>query len=282
LSPNGQNSLSHQTKSEKMTVNSAGKKTPVALITGGSRGIGLGCAHALAKEGYALAINGLRDEGQIEDVIKTLRESGASDVIYCQGDIGQCETHDRILDRIRKHYGRLNLLVNNAGVAPKERVDVLKTKVESYEQVMNINLHGPFFLSQSVANYFIAQKQSDDNFHGCIININSISATVVSTRRGEYCVAKAGLAMITQLYAARLGEHEIPVYEIRPGLIKTDMTTGVTEKYDKLIEDGLCVSKRWGLPEDVGKAAAALARGDFLYSTGQVIMVDGGLTIPRL
>ena len=137
-------------------------------------------------------------------------------------------------------------------------------------------------MTQAVANWLIRKKKDNVDFFGSIINVNSISATVASVNRGEYCVSKAGFAMTTQLFAARLGEMDIPVYEVRPGVIKTDMTSGVTEKYDKLIADGLCVTKRWGLPEDIGKAVAALARHEFPYSTGQVIMVDGGLTIPRL
>ena len=147
---------------------------------------------------------------------------------------------------------------------------------------MRINCEGPYFLTQSVANWMIRQKQADPDFHGCIINVNSISATVVSTSRGEYCVSKAGLAMVTQLFAARLGEFDLPVYEVRPGITRTDMTAGVTAKYDQLIADGLCVTPRWGSPDDVGKAVAVLASGAFPYSTGQVVMVDGGLTIPRL
>ena len=173
-------------------------------------------------------------------------------------------------------------MVNNAGVAPKERKDILETSEESYQRVLSINCEGPYFLTQAVANWLIRQKKNNADFFGTIINVNSISATVASVNRGEYCVSKAGFAMTTQLFAARLGEMDIPVYEVRPGVIKTDMTSGVTEKYDKLIADGLCVTKRWGLPEDIGKAVAVLARHEFPYSTGQVIMVDGGLTIPRL
>jgi NAD(P)-dependent dehydrogenase (short-subunit alcohol dehydrogenase family) len=187
-----------------------------------------------------------------------------------------------MIDTIRERFGRLNWLVNNAGVAPKERLDILETTQESYDRVVNTNLRGAFFLSQLAANWLVEQKQADTAFAGGIINVSSISATVVSVNRGEYCIAKAGLSMVTQLFAARLGEYDLPVYEIRPGVTKTDMTAGVTEKYDKLIADGLCVTPRWGFPEDIGKAVGALARGDFMYSTGQVIMVDGGLTIPRL
>lgn len=253
-----------------------------ALVTGGSRGIGLGCALELAKQGFAIAINGMRDESQVAEVMGQIAGAGAPEVIYCQGDVGSSEGRSAILAKLRESFGCLHVLVNNAGVAPLERKDVLETTEESYRRVMGINCEGPYFLTQTVANWLIEQKQADAAFAGTIINVNSVSATVVSVNRGEYCVSKAGLAMITQLFAARLGEFDLPVYEVRPGVTKTDMTTGVTEKYDRLLAEGLCVTPRWGYPEDVGLAVAALASGSFPYSTGQVIMVDGGLSIPRL
>ena len=159
---------------------------------------------------------------------------------------------------------------------------MLSTTEESFDEVISTNLKGNYFLTQDAANWMIKQKQTDANYSGCIINVSSISATVASVNRGEYCISKAGISMATQLFAVRLGEFNIPVYEVRPGIISTDMTAGVKEKYDKLIEEGLCVQKRWGEPDDVGKVVASLAKGDFMYSTGQVIMIDGGLTIPRL
>lgn len=253
-----------------------------AIVTGGSRGIGLGCAQHLAAAGYAISFNGMRPEDQVTDVIEKLKTAGAPEVIYCQGDIGTPEGRTAIMDQTRAAFGQLNVLVNNAGVAPLERNDVLQTSGESYQRLMRINCEGPYFLTQAAANWLIEQKQAEAAFEGCIVNVNSISATVVSTNRGEYCVSKAGLAMVTQLFAARLGEFDLPVFEVRPGVTKTDMTAGVTEKYDKLIADGLCVTPRWGFPDDVGKAVAALASGAFMYSTGQVIMIDGGLGIPRL
>jgi 3-oxoacyl-[acyl-carrier protein] reductase len=253
----------------------------VALVTGGSRGIGLGIARQLAEQGMDLAINGMRPEDQVKAVLDELRGMGA-EVIYVPGDIGDAAARASIINTIREKFGRLNWLVNNAGVAPKERLDILETTQESYDRVVNTNLRGAFFLSQLAANWLVEQKQADSDFAGGIINVSSISATVVSVNRGEYCIAKAGLSMVTQLFAARLGEYDLPVYEIRPGVTKTDMTSGVTEKYDKLIAEGLCVTRRWGFPEDIGKAVGALAEGNFMYSTGQVIMVDGGLTIPRL
>lgn len=253
----------------------------VAFITGGSRGIGYGIAERLAEAGFDLAINGIRPEEAVREALDNLRERG-SEVIYCPGDVASRQARTVMLDRIRSHFGRLNVLVNNAGVAPQERRDILDATEESFQQVVSTNLQGPYFLTQSVANWMIQQQAEGPDFEGCIVTISSISATVASVNRGEYCVAKAGLSMMTQLFAARLGEFGIPVYEVRPGIIRTDMTAGVTEKYDKLIGDGLCVQKRWGRPDDVGRAVAALARGDFPYSTGQVILVDGGLTIPRL
>jgi NAD(P)-dependent dehydrogenase (short-subunit alcohol dehydrogenase family) len=253
----------------------------VALITGGTRGIGYGIAVELAKNKFDLAINGMRRLSEVEEVVNDLKAFG-TDVIYCQGDIASRQAREAMIDQVKKHYGRLNILVNNAGVAPKERKDILEASEESFQHVLTTNLQGPYFLTQATANWMIEQKQKDDLFEACVINISSISATVASVNRGEYCIAKAGLSMATQLFAARMGEFNIPVYEVRPGIIHTDMTAGVTEKYDKLIEGGLTVQKRWGEADDVGKVVAALALGYFRYSTGQVIMVDGGLTLSRL
>ncbi|MEO6721275.1 MAG: 3-ketoacyl-ACP reductase [Ferruginibacter sp.] len=253
----------------------------VALITGGSRGIGFGIATQLAAKGFDIAINGTRDVMDVADAIKTLKNFG-SDVIYCRGNISLRDDRENIVEQVKEHYGKLHVLINNAGVAPKQRNDILIATEESFDEVISINLKGTYFLTQQVANWMIEQKGNDEQFTGCIINVSSMSATVASINRGEYCISKAGLAMATQLFAVRLGEFNIPVFEIRPGVIHTDMTAGAKEKYDKLIAEGLCVQQRWGEPEDVGKAAAALAQGDFMYSTGQVIMVDGGLTIQRL
>ena len=236
----------------------------IALVTGGTRGIGLGIARALQRDGFEIAACGLRPTCEHKEFF------------YCQCDVGDRAARARMLAAIRQHFGGLHVLVNNAGIAPKERRDILDATEESFEQVVRTNLQGPYFLTQAVAKWMIEQKT------GCIINVSSVSATVVSVNRGEYCISKAGVAMATQLWAARLGEFGIPVYEVRPGVIKTDMTAGVLEKYDKLFGEGLAIQRRWGMPEDVGKAVAALARGDFPYSTGQVIMVDGGLSIQRL
>ena len=253
----------------------------VALITGGSRGIGHGIAKELAQQGFDLAINGIRDESLVSVVLKSLRNSGA-DVLYCQGDISSSQSRNKILQKVKDRFGRLNVLVNNAGIAPKERLDILTATEESFDRVISTNLKGTYFLTQQASNWMIEQKKSNPEFSACVITISSISATVASINRGEYCISKAGLSMVTQLFAARLGEFDIPVYEVRPGVIDTDMTAGAKEKYDKLIAQGLTVQKRWGFPEDVGKAVGALAMNSFPYSTGQVIMVDGGLTLSRL
>ena len=254
----------------------------VALVTGGGRGIGFGIARHLAAEGFDLALSGRSDASKVAEAVQALEKEGAR-VLYHSGDISVAADRAALLDAVRERFGRLDVLVNNAGVAPKVRADILEATEESFEWVLKINLQGPYFLTQAVANWMVAQKEADESFGGCIINIGSISATVVSPSRGDYCVSKAALGMMTQLFAARLGACSIPVYEIRPGIIKTDMTAGVAEKYDRLIhETDLLVEKRWGLPDDIGRLAAAMARGDLPYATGQAIYVDGGLTMNRL
>lgn len=253
----------------------------VAFVTGGSRGIGLGIVEQLARQGYHVAINGMRPEADVTAVLEKIRTYGV-EAIYCQGNVALSEDRANMLQRVKDHFQQLNLLVNNAGIAPRERRDVLETSEASFDEVLDTNLKSCYFLTQAAANWMIEQKNANPAFFASIINISSISATVASVNRGEYCVSKAGISMVTQLFAARLGEFDIPVYEVRPGVIATDMTSGVKEKYDKLIGDGLCVQKRWGTPEDVGKAVGALAQGAFPYSTGQVFMVDGGLTLARL
>lgn len=254
----------------------------VALVTGGTRGIGLGVARALAGEGFALALCGTREPAEAADVLITLRAAGV-DVCYCRADVSCAADRQALLDHVRERFGALHVLVNNAGVAPLKRADLLDATEESFERVMRINLQGPYFLTQAAARWLVAQQQADASFAGCVVNIGSVSATVASVNRGEYCVSKAGMAMMTQLFAGRLGEFGIPVYEVRPGIIHTDMTGSVTAKYDaKIAETELLIQKRWGEPDDVGRAVAMLARGDLPYSTGQVICVDGGLTVQRL
>ena len=273
----------------QLAVNSEGlPKSPLgenrglfALITGGSRGIGFGIAKELAKAGFNIAINGIRPEESVGPVLQELQETGVK-VIYAQGNVAKKEDRKKIFRKVIAEFGHLNVLVNNAGVAPRERKDILEASEEIYDEVMEINLKGPYFLTKLFANHLVEQKKENLDFQCCIINVSSVSATVASVNRGEYCISKAGTAMATKLWAARLGEFDIPVYEIQPGIIKTDMTSAVTEKYDKLFAEGLSIQKRWGLPEDIGKVAASMATGMMPYSTGQVVVVDGGLTIQRL
>lgn len=253
----------------------------IAFITGGTRGIGFGVALALGKAGFNLAVNGMRNEVAVADALEELRNLGVN-VAYFQGNVAVREDRQAMLDKILSHFGSINVLVNNAGIAPRERADILHAKEENWDEVMEINLKGPYFLTQLFANYFVEKKVVNPLFEASIINISSISAFVASINRGEYCISKAGIAMATKLWATRLGEYDIPVYEIQPGIIKTDMTAGVVEKYDKLFQEGISLQRRWGLPDDVGKVAAMLAQGNMPYATGQAIKVDGGLHIQRL
>jgi NAD(P)-dependent dehydrogenase (short-subunit alcohol dehydrogenase family) len=253
----------------------------IALVTGGARGIGFGVARALAREGFDLAVCGVREPSAAEAALSALRDLGA-EPLYVQADVSDAAARERLIEAVRKKFGRLHVLVNNAGVAPKVRADILDASEESFEWVLKVNLQGPYFLTQRCAQWMIEQKKTTAAWRGCIVNISSVSATLASVNRGEYCISKAGVAMATQLWAARLGEFDIPVYEMRPGIIKTDMTAAVQAKYDKLIAEGLLLQARWGMSEDVGKAVAMLARGELPYSTGQVLTVDGGMTVRRL
>jgi len=256
------------------------KCNKVAVITGGSRGIGLGIARNLVAEGFDLFIIGKREESQVKS-LNELRGNNRR-VLYCQGDISSTDNIESIVKKIYAYFPVVNLLVNNAGIAPKTRIDLLQVTKESYFEVMNTNLTGAFFLTQCIANRMIEAKIEDSELRALIVIISSISARVASVDRAEYCISKAGLSMVAKLFACRLGEFNIPVYEIRPGIIKTDMTEKVSKKYDRLLAEGLCVTARWGLPEDIGKVVVSLSQGSFIYSTGQVITVDGGLTLPRL
>jgi 3-oxoacyl-[acyl-carrier protein] reductase len=253
----------------------------VALVTGGTRGIGFGISQQLARDGFNLAVNGRRDEADVAEALDELKKLGAY-VLYCQADVASGVNRAQMVDAIRQRFGRIDVLVNNAGVAPEVRADLLDATEESFDRLISINLRGPYFLTQLVAKWMVEQRGVDTSFAGVVVNVSSISATVASVNRGDYCLSKAGVAMATQLWAARLAEFGVQVYEVRPGVIRTDMTSGVVEKYDKLIADGLTVDPRWGTPEDVGRAVGVLARGEFSYATGNVIMIDGGLTLPRL
>jgi 3-oxoacyl-[acyl-carrier protein] reductase len=252
-----------------------------AIITGGGRGIGLGIAQAMAKEKYNLVIVGVRPADQLADTLGQLK-SIASAVHYVQADISLTTDRKKLIDETKSTFGRLDVLVNNAGVAPSVRADVLDAGEESFDRLISINLKGPYFLTQLAANMMVEQKKSEPDFRGKIISVSSVSATVISTNRGDYCISKAGVAMATQLWAARLAEFGIDVYEVRPGVIATDMTAGVKEKYDALFAGGLTLEQRWGQPADVGRVVAMLSRGDLPYSTGQVLTIDGGLTQRRL
>ncbi|MBP5639761.1 MAG: 3-ketoacyl-ACP reductase [Victivallales bacterium] len=253
----------------------------IALVTGGARGIGLGISRALAKEGWDVAIYATRPQSAVQQVLDELLTFGGR-VCYCQGDITDSAARMAAIAKIQSELGLINALVNNAGIAPKVRADVLDATEESFEQVLKTNLQGPYFMTQAVARTMVESRKANPDFQATVINISSISATVPSISRGEYCISKAGVSMATRLWAVRLAQDGIPVYEIRPGVIKSDMTEVVTAKYDKLISEGLCLQPRWGFPEDIGRAVAMLLRGDLAYSTGQVIMVDGGMGIPKL
>jgi NAD(P)-dependent dehydrogenase (short-subunit alcohol dehydrogenase family) len=253
----------------------------VALVTGGTRGIGLGIARALAAEGFDLALCGVREEDEIASVLIELRRGGTT-AHYFRADVGVSADRRRLVALVGERLGRLHVLANNAGVAPRVRADLLEAGEDSFERLLRVNLQGPYFLTQAVARWMLEQRRDDPAWSGAIVFVTSTSATMASTSRGDYCVSKAGLAMAARLWAARLAEAGIPVYEVRPGIIRTDMTAPVAEKYDRLIGEGVVPQGRWGTPEDVGRVVAALARGDAPYSTGAVVTVDGGLTIPRL
>lgn len=257
---------------------------PVSVVTGAGRGIGRGIAIELAKLGHAVAINYAGNVSAAEECLQLVRAAGG-DGITVRADVSIADDRAQLVQEVMNAYGCIDLLVNNAGVAPNVRADLLEAGEESFDRMININLKGPYFLTQAVAHQMINQVQSGKvNPFGPprIVTITSISAFTASINRGDYCVAKAGLAMMTKLFAARLAEFGINVYEVRPGVIATDMTEGVKEKYDKLIEQGAWPIRRWGYPEDVGRAVAAIARGDLPYSTGEVINVDGGFHLRTL
>ena len=251
-----------------------------ACVTGAAGGIGLAIARGLAEAGYSVLIADIKETAEAQQTIRDFQGTGHT---YVQADVSSASDRAKILDAIKKTYGRLDLLVNNAGVAPRERKDLLETTEESYDRLMAVNLKGPFFLTQLLANYMIELVQDKKIKRPKIVNISSISAYTSSTLRGEYCISKAGVSMVTKLFADRLAGYGINVYEIRPGIIKTPMTEAVTAKYDKLIlEDGILPIRRWGLPEDVAAAVKAIVSGGFEYSTGETFNIDGGFHLRRL
>jgi 3-oxoacyl-[acyl-carrier protein] reductase len=255
-----------------------------ALVTGGTRGIGLAIARALAADGWNLLLTGLRRDDQVEPALSDLRQSGR-DIQYRIADVSDASARAELVEFVRSRYGTVQALVNNAGRAPRMRADLIEATEDSFEEVLRTNLQGPYFLTQAIARTMLdraAQEKIDESRRPAIVFVTSVSAEMASPNRGEYCVSKAGLAMAVQLFAVRLAQHGIAVYEVRPGIIATDMTAGVREMYDRRIAEGLIPEGRWGQPEDVGRAIAALLRGDFPHATGSVIHIDGGLSIPRL
>lgn len=258
----------------------------VAFVTGASRGIGRGIAIELARNGFDIAAAATKADPEerqkgLYEVKSRVEECGVC-FLPVAGDISSREDHARMVDEALAAFGAIDVLVNNAGVAPLERLDVLDTTEESFDRLMHINLRGPFFFTQDVAIRMIEQVQEGRAFRPCIVFITSISSDTASPNRAEYCISKAGLSMAAQNFAVRLAEYGINVYDVRPGIIETDMTAGVRAKYDKLISEGLLLQRRWGTPQDVGKAVAALAQGYFDYATGAVIEIGGGFSVKRL
>jgi NAD(P)-dependent dehydrogenase (short-subunit alcohol dehydrogenase family) len=254
-----------------------------AIVTGASRGIGKAIALELARSGYDLVVShfGAPDESVAMETQRALVEAGAA-CRMLRNDVSKAADRDKLVQLAEEAFGRCDMLVNNAGVAPTKRADLLEATEESFDRLMSINLKGPYFLTQKVANWMVRQVRADPARRCRIVNISSISAYTSSPARGEYCVSKAGVSMMTKLYADRLAEYGIGVFEIRPGIIATDMTAVVKDKYDKMIADGLTPIKRWGKPDDIARAVAAIAEGRLDFSTGQVINVDGGFHLRRL
>ncbi|MGH7956631.1 MAG: 3-ketoacyl-ACP reductase [Opitutaceae bacterium] len=255
-----------------------------ALITGASRGIGRGIAVELARAGCRVAINYAGNAEAAAEALALVKAAGGNGILV-QGNIAVAAAREHLVRETVAAFGRIDLLVNNAGVAPNVRADVLEAGEESFDRLFAINLKGPYFLTQQVAKQMLKQERDAGGFRGRIVNITSVSVYAASVNRGDYCMMKAGLAMMTKLFAARLATESINVYEIRPGVIATDMTGGVKEKYDKLIlhdERGITPIRRWGQPEDVGRAVRAIVEDRFPFSTGAVFDVDGGFHLHRL
>ena len=246
-----------------------------AIITGGGGGIGFGIAQRLAADGFNIAIFDIKEESDVSEKLAGLEAAG-SDTMYFRGDIAKVEACRAFVEKVIEKYRKIDVLVNNSGVAPKVRADMLDTTEESMDYVFGVNVKGTFFMSQAVARRMIEEND------GIIVNISSVSAYTSSVNRPEYCMSKSAVSMMTTLFADRLAAHGIRVYEIRPGVIRTDMTTPVVEKYNRLIADGIFPIGRWGYPEDVAKAVSAFACGTFPYSTGEVINVDGGFHLRRM
>jgi 3-oxoacyl-[acyl-carrier protein] reductase len=263
-------------------------KKPVAIVTGASRGIGKAISLKLSELGYAL-VNSFYDfdsHGKSDDSLafqtqKEIYASGGTCEII-RSDIGSTEDRKILVNFVKDKFGRCDMLVNNAGTTSTKRMDILEGTEEDFDRILRINLKGPYFLTQLVSNWMIEQKKHHSERSFRIVNISSISSYTSSPSRGAYCISKAGVSMLTKLYADRLAEYDIGVFEIRPGIIATDMTVPVKDKYDKMISEGLTPTRRWGLPEDVAKAVGAIAQGNLDFSTGSFINVDGGFHLRRL
>jgi 3-oxoacyl-[acyl-carrier protein] reductase len=256
--------------------------SPVILITGASRGIGRSIALHAAESGFSVAVNYANNETAAEETVQLCEQkksTSAQQFIPIRGDVGKPDDLESLFDRTLKHFGRIDSLVNNAGIPPAVRRDITETTRDSFDQVIAVNLTASFFLTQKIVNYWIKNNTDDVSRHRSVIFIGSISAESASVNRAEYCISKAGMSMSVKLWAVRCAPLGIQVYELRPGIIATDMTSAVKEKYDKLLEEGLVPQKRWGTPDDVGRAVAAILRGYFPFSTGEVIHIDGGLHI---
>lgn len=255
---------------------------PVAVITGASRGIGRAVAIALADEGFDIAAIARSVNSEGMEILGREIESKGVQFFPVGLDISCTKCHREVVSNILERYGRIDFLVNNAGVAPLQRRDVLEMSEESYDRVMNINLKGPVFFSKKVAKEMIWMKEQISSYRPVMIFITSVSAVLTSTNRAEYCISKSGLSMASAIFTDRLSREGIVVYEIRPGIIQTDMTSLIRDKYERIIAEGFVPQKRWGLPEDIGKAVASIARGDFEFSTGMIFEISGGLNIHRL
>jgi NAD(P)-dependent dehydrogenase (short-subunit alcohol dehydrogenase family) len=251
---------------------------PVALVTGGRRGIGRGIAFALAEAGFDLVINDLERDADAEATLKSIGEHSAR-ATFVAADIGDLETHGRLVDAACGAFGRLDCLVNNAGVSVLSRGDLLDVALDSYDRCLNVNLRGPFFLTQRIARRLLDQVPITGGPPPSIVSITSVNAEIASLNRGEYCIAKAGVSMLTKLFALRLAPHGIGVFEVRPGIIRTAMTAPSAEHYERAIAEGATPIARWGEPADVGRAVATIATGQLPFSAGQVIYVDGGLSL---
>lgn len=259
--------------------------TAVALITGASRGLGRGIAQHVARLGYSAAINYAGNRKGAQETVARCMENRVSNkqmFLPIQADVGLKKDRARLLERTLREFGRLDALINNAGIGPRARADMTETSEQSFDEVLNVNLRGAFFLTQAVVNHWLKNKtHSNANGGFKIVFISSISAMSVSTNRPEYCISKAGVGMMSQLWAARLAKEGIQVFELRPGIMATDMTSGVKEKYDKQLAEGLVPVGRWGTPDDVGRAVSAILSNQFPFSTGEVFYIDGGLHIHR-